>query len=766
MNGKFGLKLLLPFVLVSLAIVLGFTTKARADLPVSEAGLNPSGLAFEINPDDVGKLWITDSQAHEVWEVDPSSGAYIVFPVNGSPTDARQAGGWLWWADYLTNTLGQVKTSDGTFSSWQVPGAVNFSGTNLDTQGRFYATDSTNPYLYRLDPNPPAQLCSFALPGVGNYIVRDGDYLWLTATNMIMRLQISNNSLTTWSLPLVSSPMGLAVDTLGNLWYADESMNVIAQLDPNTSQLTSYALPTGFRPEMIAIQSGYIWYTTQTSLPSIGRLDPLVANHNVTLLDVQSPIIINPVCNSISPSSTGTVTPTSGNLNWTDTSYSSILNTGGWKIYQMPGVSSPWGITVPTLGYVVDQGRQELIRFAPVLHLRKTVTNDNGRSALATDWTLSAAGPTPLSGATPVDSGATFSPGTYTLSESGGPAGYTASAWSCVKNAGTPVIGSSITMELGDEATCTINNDDIAPVLHLRKTVTNDNGGTALATDWTLSAAGPTPLSGTTPVDSGASFTTGTYTLSESGGPVGYTASGWSCVKNAGTPVIVSTITMGLGDEATCTIINDDHTPTLHLRKLVINNSGGTALAALWTLSAAGPTPLSGATPVDSSYSFTAGTYNLSESGGPAGYTASAWSCVKNGSAPVIGSSITLKLGDEATCTIINDDNAPILHLRKLVINNSGRTALATQWTLAAAGPTPLSGTTPVDSSASFTAGTYILSESGGPSGYTASAWSCVKNVGAPVIGSTITLGLGDEATCTITNDDIPPDIFLPIIYR
>jgi hypothetical protein len=25
---------------------------------------------------------------------------------------------------------------------------------------------------------------------------------------------------------------------------------------------------------------------------------------------------------------------------------------------------------------------------------------------------------------------------------------------------------------------------------------------------------------------------------------------------------------------------------------------------------------------------------------------------------------------------------------------------------------------------------------------------------------------LGDEATCTITNDDIPPNIFLPIIYR
>jgi hypothetical protein len=111
------------------------------------------------------------------------------------------------------------------------------------------------------------------------------------------------------------------------------------------------------------------------------------------------------------------------------------------------------------------------------------------------------------------------------LSESG-PAGYTASAWSCV---GGTQSGSNITVALGQSATCTITNDDNAAQLHLRKLVVNDNGGTAVATAWTLSAAGPTPLSGTTPVDSGAGFTAGTYALSESG-PAGYTASNWSCV--------------------------------------------------------------------------------------------------------------------------------------------------------------------------------------------------------------------------------------------
>ena len=67
--------------------------------------------------------------------------------------------------------------------------------------------------------------------------------------------------------------------------------------------------------------------------------------------------------------------------------------------------------------------------------------------------------------------------GTYTLSEAG-PAGYTPSAWSCVGGTQT---AASIVLGPGQAATCTINNDDIAAQLTLVKTVTNDNGGTAVA---------------------------------------------------------------------------------------------------------------------------------------------------------------------------------------------------------------------------------------------------------------------------------------------
>ena len=82
------------------------------------------------------------------------------------------------------------------------------------------------------------------------------------------------------------------------------------------------------------------------------------------------------------------------------------------------------------------------------------------------------------------------------------------------------------------------------------------------------------------------------------------------------------TITLALGEAATCTIINDDDGPGLTLVKQVSNNNGGEAVAADWILSADGPTPFSGPGPsVSSPETFEAGPYNLSESGGPGGYS-------------------------------------------------------------------------------------------------------------------------------------------------
>lgn len=95
---------------------------------------------------------------------------------------------------------------------------------------------------------------------------------------------------------------------------------------------------------------------------------------------------------------------------------------------------------------------------AQQLSLVKEVLNDHGGVATATDWTLSAVGPITISGPggvapTSVDAGV------YTLSESSGPPGYTAGAWSC---SGGILNGARLTLAAGDIVICTIrNNDDV-----------------------------------------------------------------------------------------------------------------------------------------------------------------------------------------------------------------------------------------------------------------------------------------------------------------
>ena len=86
------------------------------------------------------------------------------------------------------------------------------------------------------------------------------------------------------------------------------------------------------------------------------------------------------------------------------------------------------------------------------LTLTKVVVNDNGGSAVAADWTLTANGlPFAAGVEAPIDAG------TYALAESGGPTGYTAGVWTC---AGGVLVGGALTVTNGQTATCSITNDD------------------------------------------------------------------------------------------------------------------------------------------------------------------------------------------------------------------------------------------------------------------------------------------------------------------
>ncbi len=343
---------------------------------------------------------------------------------------------------------------------------------------------------------------------------------------------------------------------------------------------------------------------------------------------------------------------------------------------------------------------------------------------------------------------------TYTIAENT-PTGWSLAGLACAvsnANGGTSsTSGTTATVNLkeGEDWTCTYTNQQRAGTLIVLKHVINDNGGTATASSFTMTVSGDSPSPASFP---GAESPGTTVTLSP--GSYGVTESGLAGYSPSYSADCSGTI--AAGQTKTCTVTNDDRAAHLTLVKRVVNDNGGTATANEWTLSAAGPTPLSG--DGGSSGSVSAGTYALAESAGPSGYAAGTWSC-DGGS--LDGSNLTLALDESATCTVTNDDVAPKLHLRKTVVNDDGGTVAATAWTLAATGtsesPTSLSGPTPVDSGPGFKADTYTLGESG-PGGYTASGWSCVSGERqVAVTNDTVSVALGDDVTCTIANDDNAP---------
>ena len=311
----------------------------------------------------------------------------------------------------------------------------------------------------------------------------------------------------------------------------------------------------------------------------------------------------------------------------------------------------------------------------------------------------------------------------------------------------TTYSGCTASVAVGATTTCTITNNDIAPSLTLNKVLVRNNGGSASESDWTLSATGPSTISGpgavgTPDVVSGPTFKAGTYTLAETGGPAGYSASAWSCTNG----VVVngsSQITLLPGQTTVCSITNDDIGPRLTVTKIVESTHGGTKVVADFTLFVDLLQVFSGV-----QNTLNTGSYIVSEQS-TAGYTGVfSGDCAANGS-------VTMALGDTKTCTITNTDIAPSLRLVKVV---SGGPNFAPDWTLFASGPTPISGTTPVQSGPSFTAGTYTLSEVPGGAVvpyYVASPWSC--SGGGTQVGATIALSVGQSAVCTITNTFTPP---------
>lgn len=272
----------------------------------------------------------------------------------------------------------------------------------------------------------------------------------------------------------------------------------------------------------------------------------------------------------------------------------------------------------------------------------------------------------------------------------------------------------------------------ISPTLKLVKVVHNNHGGTAVASNWTLTANGTGGFS-----DAGNSTTFHTvqpsvaYTLSES------TLAGYSLTKDwvcDGGSLSNDQITLSAGQNVTCAIENSDIAPQLTVIKHVVIDNGGTKNASDFTMNVTGTNVSSTSFPgseTGTTITLNAGNYSVDE-GSHDGYT-------ETKSADCTG---TIAVGQVKTCTITNDDQPGTLIVNKVTVPADTQTSF----------PITVSGTGNITSPtqnivsgtpAHFTvdSGTYSVAEA------SQAGWSATGNT---CIG--VFVPSGGQASCTITN--------------
>ena len=454
-------------------------------------------------------------------------------------------------------------------------------------------------------------------------------------------------------------------------------------------------------------------------------------------------------------------------------------------------------VTVPNGGTVVctitnnDQ--------AGTLQIVKKVVNDNGGSATVEDFGLATSAGTlkfgdavegPTDTFTYTSEALTVNAGTYTLRENDAD-GYREGSWTCTgaTSVTSAIRDGSVTLANGDNAICTITNNDEPGTLKIVKRVVNDDGGTAEVGAFGLNTTAGALTFGSAVEGPDDTFTyssnvltvdAGSYTLREND-IAGYTEGTWSCTGATANPTSITAgaVTVPNGGTVVCTITNNDQAGTLQIVKKVVNDNGGSATVEDFGLATSAGTlkfgdavegPTDTFTYTSEALTVNAGTYTLRENDAD-GYREGSWTCTGATSvtSAIRDGSVTLANGDNAICTITNNDEPGTLKIVKRVVNDDGGTAEVGAFGLNTTAGALTFGSAVEGPDDTFTyssnvltvdAGSYTLREND-IAGYTEGTWSCTGATANPtsITAGAVTVPNGGTVVCTITNNDVPGSI-------
>ena len=177
---------------------------------------------------------------------------------------------------------------------------------------------------------------------------------------------------------------------------------------------------------------------------------------------------------------------------------------------------------------------------------------------------------------------------------------------------------------------------------------------------------------------------------------------------------------------------------TLVITTSVVNDHGGTATPAEFTYRISGAAPVAADPDGSTSVTIAAGGFTVEQISDPR-YTTTPANRTCSGTAAA---------GATTTCAFTNDDIAPLLYVKKVVVNDDGRTATPADFTMTVTGESPTPASFPGSAAGD---GTLVTLHAGA---YSASETAHAGYDGTASAGCTGTIAVGQTKHCTITNDD------------
>ena len=238
-----------------------------------------------------GRLWYIDPLAAQpngtlgLYDPATKSAEQFVIPEQGVATGlAMDGSGNLWVPISQPNKVVKFEPATGQFSSYAIPTAGSIPvAISADGQGNIWFAEAKGK-IAKIDP-ATGNITEYAPPSQRGELDEPTAVFPDPRGSTIYVSEHTGHTITAFS-PLLGTfhqypsindsglPFGMAMDSYGNLWYAEHQIDRIAVIDPRTGAGAEVKIPiTGSTIQYLTTDdSGKIWFAAQRGTPSLGSI--------------------------------------------------------------------------------------------------------------------------------------------------------------------------------------------------------------------------------------------------------------------------------------------------------------------------------------------------------------------------------------------------------------------------------------------------------------------------------------------------------------